>query len=210
MTQKISKQILLIDSSPRAGSLSRRFTGDIVAQLVQQHPGAKIVRRDLSANPFPHLTEEVITAFYTRPDQRTDKLRDAIALSDGAVDELAASDIIVVGAPMWNFNIPSSLKAWIDHVVRSGRTFKYGASGPEGLMQGKKAIVVLTSGGVYSKGPAQAMDFHATYLRSLFGFIGITDVSFVRAEGVNMGEEGYKQAVDAAQTQVAQAVGNAA
>ncbi len=206
----MAKQILVIDSSPRSGSLSRRFTREVEEQLVRQHPEANVVRRDLSASPFPHLTEEVITAFYTRPDQRTDRLRRAIALSDGAVDELLASDIIVIGAPMWNFNIPSSLKAWIDHVVRSGRTFKYGASGPEGMAGGKKAIVVLTSGGVYSKGPAQVMDFHATYLRSVLGFIGITDVSFVRAEGVSTGEEGFKQAVAAAQTQVAQAVGGSA
>lgn len=203
----MSQQILVVDSSPRAESLSRKLTRDIAEKLQQQHPAAKIIHRDLSASPFPHLTDEVITAFYTQPEQRSDKLRRAIALSDGAVDELLASDIIVIGAPMWNFNIPSVLKAWIDHIVRSGRTFKYGAKGPEGLAKAKKAIVVATSGGVYSQGPAQVMDFQASYLRSLLSFIGITDVSMVRAEGVSMGTDGYQQALVAAQAQVAQALG---
>jgi FMN-dependent NADH-azoreductase len=137
-------------------------------------------------------------------------LKQAIALSDVAVDELLASDIIVIGAPMWNFNIPSSLKAWIDHVARAGRTFTYGANGPEGLAKGKKAIVVVTSGGKYSDGPAKAMDFHATYLKSVLGFIGITDVSFVRAEGVSMGRDGYAQAVATAEAQVSSVLQGAA
>jgi FMN-dependent NADH-azoreductase len=111
---------------------------------------------------------------------------------------------------MWNFNIPSALKAWIDHVVRAGRTFKYGANGPEGLAKGRKAIVVVTSGGVYSKGPAQAMDFHATYLRSLLAFIGIADVSFVRAEGVSGGGEAYARAIAAAEAQLSDALQTAA
>jgi FMN-dependent NADH-azoreductase len=206
----MAKQILVVDSSPRAQSVSRKLTRDIADKLLKQHPQAALKHRDLSATPLPHLTEDVITSFYTRPDRRDDRLKSAIALSDAAVDELLASDIIVIGAPMWNFNVPSALKAWIDHVVRAGRTFAYGANGAEGLAGGRKAIVALSSGGIYSEGPAQAMDFHATYLRSLLGFIGITDVSFVRAEGVSMGPQGYQRALAAAETQVSEILGGAA
>ncbi|TAL31182.1 MAG: FMN-dependent NADH-azoreductase [Alphaproteobacteria bacterium] len=206
----MAKQILVVDSSPRAQSVSRKLTRGIADKLLKQHPEATLKRRDLSAAPLPHLTEDVITSFYTRPDRRDDKLKNAIALSDAAVDELLASDIIVIGAPMWNFNVPSVLKAWIDHVVRAGRTFTYGANGAEGLAGGRKAIVALSSGGVYSEGPAQAMDFQTTYLRSLLSFIGITDVSFVRAEGVSMGEAGYQKALAAAETQMSQVLGTVA
>lgn len=206
----MTKQILVVDSSPRAGAVSRKLTGEIAGRLQKQYPEARVVHRDLAAAPLPHLTEDVITAFYTRPDQRDDRLKEAIVLSDAAVDELLASDIIVIGAPMWNFNVPSVLKAWIDHVVRAGRTFVFGPNGSEGLASGRKAIVVLSSGGIYSEGPAQAMDFHTTYLRSLLGFIGVTDVSFVRAEGVSVGKDGYEKALTSAEAQMSQVLGNAA
>ena len=206
----MTKKILVVDSSPRTASLSRKFTNDIAGKLAEQHNDAKITHRDLAAKPLPHLTDDVITAFYTRPEKRDDNLRNAIALSDAAIAELQAADVIVIGAPMWNFNIPSALKAWIDHVVRSGVTFAYGAKGPEGLVKGKKAIVVVTSGGVYSTGPAQGMDFQATYLRSVLGFIGITDVSFVRAEGVSMGDAAYTQAIASAEAQMTAALQSAA
>ncbi|MEZ0225769.1 MAG: FMN-dependent NADH-azoreductase [Alphaproteobacteria bacterium] len=206
----MTKQILVVDSSPRAGSVSRKLTRQIADRLLGQHPDTRHVHRDLAAAPLPHLTEDVITSFYTRPDQRDARLTEAVALSDAAVDELLASDIIVIGAPMWNFNVPSVLKAWIDHVVRSGRTFAYGPNGPVGLASGRKAIVVLSSGGIYSEGPAQAMDFQTTYLRSLLGFIGITDVSFVRAEGVSVGRDGHEKALTAAEAQMSQILGKAA
>lgn len=206
----MTRKILVIDSSPRTASLSRKFTKDIADKLAGQHAGATITHRDLAAKPLPHLTEETINAYYTPADKRSEPLKKAIALSDAAVEELKAADVIVIGAPMWNFNIPSGLKAWIDHVVRAGVTFAYGANGPQGLMTGKKAIVVVTSGGVYSKGPMQAMDFQANYLKSVLGFIGITDVSIVRAEGVSMGDAALSQAVAAAEAQVSAALQSAA
>lgn len=206
----MTKQILVVDSSPRATSVSRKLTRDISEKLLKQYPEAALKHRDLSAAPLPHLTEDVITSFYTHPERRDDKLKDAVALSDAAVDELLASDIIVIGAPMWNFSVPSVLKAWIDHVVRAGRTFAYGANGPQGLAAGRKAIVALSSGGIYSEGPSQAMDFQTAYLRSLLGFIGITEVSFVRAEGVSMGEDSYRRALAAAETQMSEALGGGA
>lgn len=204
-------KILVIESSPRGeGSVTRKVAKTIIDKLKAEYAGATVIERDLAANPLPHLHENQIAAFYTPAEQRSDVLKDATKSSDAAVDELLAADIIVIGAPMWNFNIPSSLKAWIDHVVRKGRTFNYGAAGPEGLLKGKKVIVAVASGGVYSQGPAQVMDFETVYLRGILGFIGITDVSFVRAEGVGMGEDAVKAALAAADKQAAEAVKKAA
>lgn len=204
-------QILVIDSSPRGSqSISRQVTKLVTDKLTAAHPGAKIVTRDLAAQPLPHLHENHINAYYTAPEQRDGTLKQVIKESDAAVDELLASDVVVIGAPMWNFSIPSVLKAWIDHVVRKGRTFNYSAAGVEGLVKGKKAIVVISSGGIYSQGPMQAMDFETTYLRGILGFIGITDVTFVRAEGVGMGEEAVKAALAAADQQATEAAKKAA
>ena len=204
-------QILVIDSSPRGSqSISRQVTKLVADKLKAANPAAKVVERDLAAQPLPHLHENHINAYYTAPEQRDETLKQVIKESDAAVDELLASDIVVIGAPMWNFSIPSVLKAWIDHVVRKGRTFNYSAAGVEGLVHGKKAIVVISSGGIYSQGPMQAMDFETTYLRGILGFIGITDVTFVRAEGVGMGEEAVKAALAAADQQASDAVKKAA
>jgi len=121
-----------------------------------------------------------------------------LALSDVLVDELFAADVIVVAAPMHNFGIPSSLKAWVDHIVRPGRTFTYSEGRPQGLVIGKKAVLVLASGGVYSEGPMQAADFQEPYLRAVLGFIGLTDVEVIRVEGVALGEKALSQALNSA------------
>ncbi len=168
-----------------------------------KHPDSKVITRDFGTNPLPHLTGAVIGAFFTPPDKRDAALSEAIKLSDQVVDELIAADVIVIGSPMWNFGIPSSLKAWIDHIVRAGRTFKYGASGPETLLpSGKKVIIVSARGGVYSDGPMKMMDYQETYLKAILGFIGLHNVSFVRAEGIAMGEDAAKNAVQVAETQL--------
>jgi FMN-dependent NADH-azoreductase len=200
--------ILHIDSSPLGDrSISRKLTAQTLTELKVKHPESTILTRDLAANPLPHLDGMTIGAFFTPPDQRNAALHEAAKLSDQAIDELIAADIIVVGAPMWNFGIPSSLKAWIDHIVRAGRTFKYGAAGPESLLpKDKKVIIVSSRGGMYSESPMKAMDYQETYLRAVLGFIGLTDVSFIRAEGVGMGEEAAKSAVHLAETQLSQAV----
>ena len=109
--------------------------------------------------------------------------------------ELQSADIVVIGAPMYNFSVSSTLKAWIDHVARAGVTFKYGANGPEGLLKNKKLYVFTSRGGVYSQGPAKSMDFHETYLRAVLGFLGITDISFIHAEGLAMGEDAVNSAL---------------
>jgi FMN-dependent NADH-azoreductase len=188
--------ILHIDSSVRStGSLTRQLGGEYIAKLKAANPAATVVTRDLAANPLPHLTEQVIGAYFTPAEQRNAEQAAAIKTSDALVDELLAADTIVIGAPMYNFSVTSGLKAWIDHVARAGRTFQYGANGIEGLVTGKKVVVFVASGGVYSEGPAAAYDHITTYLRAVLGFLGLTDVTFIVAEGVAMGEEAVANAL---------------
>lgn len=204
--------ILKIDSSPTGErSVSRKLTAKVVAELRARHPGSKVIERDLAANPLPHLSGLTVGAFFTPPEQRNAALATAIELSDQAVDEVLASDVIVIGAPMHNFGIPSSLKAWIDHIVRTGRTVRYGPSGPVGLVPaGKKVIVVSARGGRYTEGPMQTLDHQESYLKSVLEFIGLRDITFVRAEGVGSGPDGASAAIQAAEAQVAAAVRQAA
>jgi FMN-dependent NADH-azoreductase len=205
------KNILMIESSHNgANSLSRKVTAETLAQLQAKYPGSTVTTRDLDKNPLPHLTGEVIAAFYTPADNRTPALKEAIKLSDIVTDELLAADIIVIGAPMWNFNIPSVLKAWVDHVARVGRTFQYSAAGPVGLAKGKTAYLALSRAGVYTDGAMKQMDFHDTYLRSVLGFLGITDVHAIVAEGAAMGPDGAKNAIASAERQLAAAIEKAA
>lgn len=181
-------KVLYINSSVRSnGSLSRQLSGELVARLAAQ--GDTVVERDLAAQPVPHLSEQMMGAFFTPADQRSAEAAATIALSDTLVDELLAADVLVLAAPMYNFSVPSTLKAWIDHVARAGRTFQYTATGPVGLATGKKAYIFTASGGVYSEGPAAAYDHLSTYLRAALGFLGITDITFVQAEGVALGED---------------------
>ena len=195
--------LLHIDSSVRQqGSLSRQLGGEFLAKWQAANPDGKIVTRDLAANPVPHLTEQMLGAYFTPAEQRNAEQAHTIKTSDALVDELLAADTIVIGAPMYNFSVPSGLKAWIDHVARAGRTFKYGANGPEGLVHGKKVIVFVASGGVYSAGPAAAYDHVTTYLRTVLGFLGMTDVSFIVAEGVAMGEAAVEAALSASRNQL--------
>ncbi len=188
--------ILYLNSSVRStGSVSRQLSGEFIDKLKAAHPGAKVVTRDLAANPLPHLSESMVGAYLTPPEQRNDEQKQLIKTSDEVVAELLAADIVVVGAPMYNFSVSSTLKSWIDHVARAGVTFKYTETGPVGLVHGKKFVIFTSRSGVYSSGPAKAMDFQETYLRGVLGFLGITDVSFVSAEGLAMGEEAVNAAL---------------
>lgn len=200
--------ILHIDSSARqTGSLSRQLGAELVAKLQAINPAATVVRRDVAQNPLPHITEQLIGAFFTPAEQRNADQAYAIKTSDALVDELFAADTIVIGTPMYNFSVASTLKAWIDHIARVGRTFQYGANGPEGLVTGKKVYVVVASGGVYSSGPAAGYDHVTTYLAAALGFIGMTDVTFIRAEGVSMGEAAVADAIANARNQIAAIAG---
>lgn len=200
----MSRTILHIESSPLGErSITRKLGAKVLAQLKAQTPDLKVITRDLAAEPLPHLNGAILAGYFTPADQRDPVVAMAVAPSDKAVDEILAADVIVIGAPMWNFGIPSVLKAWIDHIARAGLTFKYTSTGPLPLIPaGKQVIVVSSRGGVYSQGPASIMDHQESYLKTVLGFLGLTDVSFVRAEGVALGEDAVKSALGAADAQI--------
>lgn len=199
--------LLHIDSSARfSGSLTRELSGAFVAQWQAKNPGGRVITRDVAAEPLPHLSEAMLGAYFTPADQRSAEQQATIATSDKLVDEVVAADTLVIGIPMYNFAAPSAFKAWIDHICRAGRTFKYTENGPVGLLSGKRAVVFLTRGGVYSEGPAKAYDFQAGYIKTVLGFIGITDVEVILAEGISQGEEKAKQALSLAHQALSAAV----
>jgi FMN-dependent NADH-azoreductase len=181
------KKILHIISSPRGdASFSIKLGNAIVEKIQAAYPGSTVTENNLVKNQFPHLEEAHLTSFFTPAESRTPENLEAIKHSDEAIKAITDADIIVIGAPLYNFSIHSTLKAWIDHIVRAGVTFKYGANGPEGLINGKKVYIAISSGGVYSEGPRQPLDFIAPYLKTILGFLGLTDISIVRAEGLAM------------------------
>ncbi len=181
------KQILMIEVSPRETASASRAVADVLAtRLANLHPLTRLVRRDLATEPLPHLDRTTLRAISTRDQDEADRLKDAAMLSDQLTDELLASDLVVIATPMWNFGIPSALKAWIDLVVRPGRTFQYVGDGVLGLAKGKKAILVIASGGVFTEEPWKPWDFVEPYLRQILGFIGIDDVQSIRVEGMNI------------------------
>ncbi|UMR33134.1 FMN-dependent NADH-azoreductase [Massilia sp. MB5] len=188
--------VLYINSSVRSsGSLSRQLSAEFIAKWRAANPGDSIVERDLAAQPVPHLSEEMMGAFFTAPEQRNAEQAAVVKTSDALVAELFAADVIVIGAPMYNFSISSTLKAWIDHIARAGLTFKYTENGPVGLVQGKQVYVFTASGGVYSEGPGSGFDFLSTYLRAALGFLGMSDIRFIQAEGVAGGEQAVADTV---------------
>ena len=196
------KKILLIESSPRGSdSYSNQAARSIVNDLQQHNSGTKVVERDLAKSPPPHVGQAFVTGMYAPPEQRTPEQTTSIALSDAYIDELFAADTIVFAVSMHNFGLPSTLKAWIDHISRRGRTFTFSSNGPEGLVKGKRAILVLASGGVYSNGPMKPFDFTEPYLRAVLAFIGITDVEVVRVEGVAISAIGPEKALTSAREQ---------
>ena len=179
-------KILNVISSPRKESFSVALANGIIEKLQAAHPGSTVVTRDLATHPFPHMEEVHIQSIRTPAEEHTPQQQQAAQNSDEVIAELKAADIIVIGAPMYNFSIPSTLKAWIDHLARKGMTFRYTENGPEGLVTGKKVYVAMASGGVYSSGPGAAGDFVSTYLKYVLGFMGLTDVTVLRAEGLGM------------------------
>ena len=165
-------KLLHLDASALgANSVTRELSAAIVARWKDAEPGLALEYRDLDANPLPHLTGDALSG------------ADAIAQAEGRrlLEQFLSSDVIVIGAPMYNFGIPSTLKAWIDRIAVAGKTFRYTETGPEGLAGGRRVIVASGRGGIHGNGPT---DFQENYLRQVFNFLGITDVEFVRAEGV--------------------------
>lgn len=203
-----TNSILVINSSAaREGSVSRELVEFAVDRLRQDAPEATVVRRDLGANPVPHL--DVSTLNGVRGTPSTDAERAARALSDELIAELRAADTVVIGAPMYNFGVTTSLRSWFDHVLRAGETFSYSAEGPRGLLSGKRVIVIESRGGLYSEGPAAVMDFQEPYLRHLLGFIGLVDVTFVHAEKIGYGPEARAAAIQSARLRIESLAGAA-
>ena len=199
-------KLLHIDSSPLAGaSASRELTRRTVERWQAAHPGTTVEVLDLVTDAPAHLDADSLS-FRLAPDAPglTETQRRENAVSERLVSQFLAADVIVVGAPLYNFGIPSQLKAWIDRVAQAGRTFRYTANGPEGLAGGKTVIVLSTRGGQYAGIPAmEAMEHQESYLRAVFGFLGITDVRIVRAEGLAMGEDARAKAMAQADAAIA-------
>lgn len=192
-------KLLHIDSSILGGnSVTRRLGRDVVDHWRRRYPGIEVTHRDLAVNPPGHLSAELLGARQSSPEQHSPAQRAEVALGEELLAEFLAADVIVLGAPMYNFSIPSQLKAWLDRVLVAGRTFKYTENGPVGLAGGKQVVIVSARGGVYSEGPAQVMDHQESYLKAALGLAGVTDVSVIRAEGVNLGPERREQAIAAA------------
>lgn len=169
-------KLLHIDSSVLGEhSASRALSAALVERLRNEHTGLEVMRRDLAAQTLPHFTPVLAEG------------HPCVARNAEILDEFLAADVVVIGAPMYNFTIPTQLKAWLDRVLVAGKTFRYTANGPEGLARGKRVIIAISRGGIYSEGPAQAVDFQEPYLRHVFAFMGIDNVEFVRAEGLNLG-----------------------
>jgi FMN-dependent NADH-azoreductase len=195
--------ILHIDSSVLAdNSVTRALSARLTETLAEANPGATVTYRDLSADPLDHLSGHVLAARFGAEVARTPAQAEDLARSGRALEDFLAADVVVIGAPMYNFSIPSQLKAWIDRIAVAGRTFRYTETGVEGLAGGRKVIVVSSRGGVYSAGAMADFDFQEAYLTRLFGFLGVTDLEFVRAEGVNLGPDQKAQAVAAAQADI--------
>lgn len=199
------ENILVINSSLSGeSSISRGLVQDTAQQLVEANPKAALTYRDLAASPVAHLTPATVAGI--KGGAKTAAELASQKLSDELVAELQAASVIVIGAPMYNFSIPSSLRAWFDHVLRPRVTFQYGEAGAEGLLRGKRAIVIETRGGVYSEGPTSAMDFQEPYLKTLLAFIGITDVAFIRAEKIGNDPETKQRSLAKARQQIDAAV----
>jgi FMN-dependent NADH-azoreductase len=181
------KKILHIISSPRgAASFSIKLGNAIIEKLKAEYPGSTVKETDLVNQHFPHLEEAHLTSFFTPAESRTPENVIAVKHSDDAIQDILDADIIVIGAPMYNFTIHSALKAWLDHIVRAGVTFKYDENGAEGLIKGKKVYIAETTGAIYTAGPMQPFDFIEPYLKTILGHIGLTDITIFRIEGTSI------------------------
>jgi FMN-dependent NADH-azoreductase len=201
-------KLLHIDSGILGtASVSRQLSSTAVAQYQAQNPNLDVVRRDLVARPLSHLDGEQIFAANADASQQSPEMQATLEESRKVLDEFLGADVIVVGAPMYNFGIPSQLKAWIDRIAVRGKTFAYTEQGPKGLAGGKTVVIASARGGLYSAGmPAAGMDHQENYLKTVFGFLGVTDIRFLRAEGVNISSENKQKAIAAAEQDVARLI----
>jgi len=187
----------LFSNHGQSSQLTERF----VAAWQASHPDTSVVSRDLAVEPVPHLDGARVTALFAKPEERNAEQQAVVDFSDALIAELRQADTVVIGLPMYNFGVPSTLKAYFDHIARAGVTFQYTAEGPKGLLTGKKAYILAARGGRYAGTPK---DSQTTYVRDFLGFIGITDVEFVYAEGLNMGDDSKNSALADAHKAVAE------
>ena len=196
--------ILQINSSARSSdSQSTKVANAIVAQLKATQPQATVTLRDLAHTPHPVIDETALQALFTPADKRTAEQASRVALDDALIAEVMAADVLVIGCPMYNFGVTVQLKSWIDAIVRAGVTFQYTATGPVGLIKGKKVYIALTRGGMHRDG---ATDSQVPYLKTVFGFLGMKDVQFVYAEGLGMGPEAVERAHASAQIEITSSI----
>lgn len=188
--------VLVIESSARQqGSVSRRLAGEFIERWKAANPADQVVVRDVAANPLPHLDLDLLGGWMKPVEEQSDAEKAADARSRALIAELQAADVVVLTAPMYNFGVPSTLKAWVDHVCRAGVTFRYTENGPVGLLDGKRGVVVSARGGIHA---GQPHDHVEPYLVSVLKFIGISEVDCVHAEGINLGAELAEKGVSAA------------
>jgi FMN-dependent NADH-azoreductase len=188
-------QTSIFSDGGESSQLARKF----VSEWRKANASGKVIVRDIGREPVPHLTAERFQSFLAKPEERTAEQRAVAGYSDELIDELRQADVIVLGLPMYNFGVPSSLKAYFDHIARSGVTFRYSEKGPEGLLTGKKAYVFAARGGLYAGTP---LDTQTSYVRDFLRFLGIDDVEFVYAEGLAMGEASKTQALENAEKSI--------
>lgn len=179
-------------------SVSTQLSGKLVQRLKQDFSTAEITLRDVASTQVSHLDAEILMAASTAEADRSPRQQEELAMTEQLLDEVFAADILVIGAPMYNFTIPSQLKAWFDRIAQAGRTFRYTENGPEGLLTSKKAYIASARGGFYSEGEAAALDHQESYIKTMLGFVGITDVTIVRAEGVNISDSQREESIQAA------------
>lgn len=198
------RKLLEIDSSPRKDSVSTRLAREFVARWVERNPGATVIRHNTTAERLPYLDEAMVAAFFTPEAERSEEQRLVLELSDRLVDELLTADVLVIAAPMWNFGLPASLKAWIDLVVRPWRTFELTADGVKALIPvGKRVFVFTARGGRYgAESKTRGFDFQEPYLRSLFGSLGMNDVGFVNVEEQYHADEVGERALERARAEM--------
>lgn len=192
----MTRTLLIQSSALGEHSVSNRITGELIAELRRLEPGLQLVVRDVGADPLPHLTAERMPGFAGNTE--TTAAAQTAAFSQAVIAEVKDADLLIIGSPMYNFGITSTLKAWFDHLLRAGLTFRYTAEGSVGLLTGKRAIVVEARGGHYTDGPAAASDHQEPHLRTLLAFVGITDVTFIRAEKLAISPEDKAASIEAA------------
>lgn len=198
------KTLLQINSSLFSGAgQSSQMAEQFIAGWRAAHPDGAVVTRDLGADPVPHLTATRFGALIAAPEQRTSEQQAVVDFADALVEEIRTSDLIVLGLPMYNFGVPSALKAYFDHIARAGVSFRYTEQGPVGLLGGRKVYVFAARGGAYVGTPA---DTQTAYVRDFLRFLGLDDIEFVYAEGLNMGEDSKNNALQAAQGEIRQLI----